>query len=375
MLHVQNEASNPTEGLQIELELRDSHLFFDVGQLIIIRLKGLYLGQSNDVIKIGGVFTSFGNRSVGRLPKNVVFDHILTACTSSVDIRPLPMSIPELNDSALNTLVSIDNVEFNEDLLDQTFAIEEEETERILIDCNDNELIMLNSGYSDFQSEIIPDNKGTAIGVVTKDKGKYQLIIRDTADLEFNSERCEEVVDEFTSDAILLTELADPNNNSGARFVELYNASDENLSLKGWSLVRYTNDNADISSTINLSEYTIESNELLVISPNESEFETVYGFTPNMAVGTNSPADSNGDDTIALIDPFGAIIDIFGVIGVDGSGTNHEFEDGRAVRNMDIVKGNMNYTASEWKVYNDTGANGTINQPQNAPADFTPGIR
>ena len=375
VIHFQNEASNPTEGLQFEFELRDSHLFFDVGQLIIIRLKGLYLGQSNDVFKIGGVFISFGNRSVGRLPKNVVFDHILTACDSAKDILPTSMSIPEINNEELHTLVSIDNVEFREDEIGQTFAIEEEETKRILVDCNDNELIVLNSGYSDFQSEFLPDKKGTATGIITKDKGEYQLIIRELEDIDFKNERCEDLVDEFTSDAILITELADPDNNAGARFVELYNASDENLSLKGWRLVRYTNDNTDISSTVNLSEYSIEGKGLLVISPNESEFQTVYGFIPQIAVGTNSPADSNGDDTIALIDPFGAIIDIFGVIGEDGSGTDHEFEDGRAVRNMDIVNGNANYTASEWIVFNDSGAEGTINQPQNAPTDFTPGVR
>ena len=43
----------------------------------------------------------------------------------------------------------------------------------------------------------------------------------------------------------------------------------------------------------------------------------------------NSAANSNGDDNIALVDPFGNLIDLFGVIGEDGSGTSHEFEDGR----------------------------------------------
>jgi hypothetical protein len=66
ILHFQDASSNATVGLQIELELRDSDLFFDIGQPVFIKLKGLYLGQVNGVYKIGGVFTSFGNRSVGR---------------------------------------------------------------------------------------------------------------------------------------------------------------------------------------------------------------------------------------------------------------------------------------------------------------------
>ena len=67
--------------------------------------------------------------------------------------------------------------------------------------------------------------------------------------------------------------------------------------------------------------------------------------------------------------------DVFGIVGEDGSGTNHEFEDGRAVRNDEVVEGNPVYTFSEWTIYNDTGAEETIQEPKNAPEDFTPRIR
>ena len=72
---------------------------------------------------------------------------------------------------------------------------------------------------------------------------------------------------------------------------------------------------------------------------------------------------------------FEAVIDSFGIIGEDGSGTNHEFEDGRALRKPGILQANATYDFDEWVIFNDTGAAGTTNQPQNAPADFTPGIR
>tara|TARA_R110002051_G_scaffold71624_4_gene129353 strand:- start:15421 stop:16791 length:1371 start_codon:yes stop_codon:yes gene_type:complete len=375
VIHFQDEAISPIDGMQIELELRDSHLFYDIGQPIRIKLKGLYLGQSNSVFKIGGVFTSFGNRSVGRLPYSVVFDHVLSSCTVNKGIQPTIVTIAELNDRMLGTLISFENIEIREDEIGLSFAVAEEETKRALIDCNDNELILLNSGYSDFQNEILPDKMGTATGILVKDKGEYQLVIRTMADLDFNKERCANVIDEFTSNTILISEIADPNNNAGARFVELYNSSSESLSLKGWSLERYTNASLEVSSTIDLSDYIIEQNSVLTISPNTVEFESVYGFLPTVSVGTNSPADSNGDDNIALVDPFGTIIDIFGVIGEDGSGTNHEFEDGKAVRKLETTIANSSFTANEWIIYNDTGGAGTINIPQNAPMDFSPGSR
>ncbi|MEP2056320.1 MAG: DUF5689 domain-containing protein [Maribacter litoralis] len=374
-IYFQDESSNPSDGMQIELELRDSHLFFNVGQQIIIKLKGLYLGESNGVYKVGGVFTSFGNRSVGRLPKNVVFDHVLLSCKANDGIVPLSTSISEINQTMIGTLVEIGNIEFNEDELGKTFAIEEEETIRTLIDCNDNELSIVNSGYADFQAELLPEKMGTATGILTYNDNEYKLIIREANDLDFNEERCEDFIDEFTSTSILISEIAEPNNNAGARFIELYNASSGNLSLKGWTLQRYTNDNVEVSSSIDLSDLTIEANGLLVISPNAEEFEIVYGFVPDLGVGTNSPADSNGDDNIVLVDPFGKIIDIFGVVGEDGSNTNHEFEDGRALRRPEIVNGNSIFNPNEWQIFNDTGEMGTVNEPKNAPMDFTPGER
>lgn len=92
-------------------------------------------------------------------------------------------------------------------------------------------------------------------------------------------------------------------------------------------------------------------------------------------VSNHSPADSNGDDNLELVDPFGTVIDVFGIVGEDGTGTNHEFEDGRAVRNAEINRAKALYTFSEWTIYNDSGDSGTIKLAQNAPADFMPGKR
>ena len=75
------------------------------------------------------------------------------------------------------------------------------------------------------------------------------------------------------------------------------------------------------------------------------------------------------------MDPFGKVIDVFGIIGEDVSGTNHEFEDGRALRKTEIIQGNPVYTFEEWTIYNDSGEAGTINQPQKAPENFSPGIK
>lgn len=372
VLYFQDKLESPSEGFQIEIDLRDSHLFFPEGSKIYIKLKGLYLGKSKDVFKIGGVFTSFGNVSVGRLPTTVVGEHIFLSNDEIVVIQPTLVSIENLKQNLTNTLVKFNSLEIIDKEIGALFAEDTEETERTLIDCNGNTIILLNSGFSDFQSELLPSENGTITGILLREKNDFSLAIRSLKDIEFNEERCENT-SVFTSNMLFISELADPDNNSKARFVELYNSSSDSLSLSGWKLLRYTNDNSEVNSTIDLSGFTMEGQSTFVISPNAVEFEKVYGFVPDMGVGTNSPADSNGDDNLQLIDPFGAIIDVFGVVGEDGSNTNHEFEDGRAVRNVKIMEANPLYTFSEWSIFNDTGAIGTTNEPQLAPEDFTPG--
>ncbi|MDT0606537.1 DUF5689 domain-containing protein [Croceitalea rosinachiae] len=375
VLHFQDAITNPTEGFQIEIDLRQSYLLFEPGSKVLIKLKGLYLGQSRDVFKLGGTFAGFGTVSVGRLPALQIPEHIFLSCDEIAAVTPTTVAIENLAPNFTNTLVQIENVELVEEDLGQMYALELEETERTLVDCSENEIIMLNSGFSDFQEELLPEGNGSITGVLLRENDDYFLAIRDLNDIDFFQERCEETITTFTSTSVFISELADPNNNAGARFVELYNSASAPLNLNGWTLRRYTNANTDVSSTIDLSNFTIEAESTLVISPNVEEFELVYGFAPDLGVGTNSPADSNGDDNLELVDPFGTVIDIFGVVGEDGSGTNHEFEDGRAVRNSNIVQANNNYTFSEWIIFNDSGDSSTINEPQNAPEDFTPGVR
>jgi hypothetical protein len=172
---------------------------------------------------------------------------------------------------------------------------------------------------------------------------------------------------------VFITELADPDNNAGARFVELFNAGPTDVDLStGWDLQRWTNENIDPQSPVELTG-TIPAGGFYVVCANQTTFTSVYGFSADQSIGTAGPADSNGDDQIALRDPSDAIVDIFGVPGEDGSGTNHEFEDGRAERKATVTSGNPTYDFDEWNVWNDTGAAGTTNLPQNAPDDFDPG--
>ncbi len=224
-----------------------------------------------------------------------------------------------------------------------------------------------------FADKIYPTGNGQIIGIASTYTNPV-LLIRDLADTSnMTGTRCVPTGD--TTNKVFISEIADPNNNAKARFIEIYNADTKPIDLTAWALNRYTNESITVSSSIDLTGITLEVGQAFVIAVDAVEFEIVYGFAPDMDGTSTGPAGSNGDDNIELVDPNGAVIDVFGKVGKDGSSTNHEFEDGRALRNVSVTQGNPIYTFLEWQIWNDTGNEGTIKLPQNAPEDFTPGIR
>jgi len=175
---------------------------------------------------------------------------------------------------------------------------------------------------------------------------------------------------------VFISELADPNNNSGLRFVELYNPTDSDIDFSegsGWKLNKYTNDAATVSQILNLTG-TIESHTCFIIATGalDADFEAAYGIAPDQWDGAaDNVAGSNGDDNIELVDGTGAVVDLFGVPGEDGTGTNHEFEDGRAVRKATVTTGNPTWDVTEWSI--DSDAPSGIG-PVDAPDGFDPGV-
>ena len=170
---------------------------------------------------------------------------------------------------------------------------------------------------------------------------------------------------------LIITELADPNNNANARFVELTNIGQDSFDLTGYNLIRWTNGNADPTGNgADLSSYgPVAAGEVLTFAYNSSTFESVYGFAPTAKITTGDVTNSNGDDQIALRNGT-TIYDIFGVPGEDGTGTAHEFEDGRAERKSTVTAPNPTWSASEWNVDNDSGGG---DGAQNAPEGYDPG--
>lgn len=180
---------------------------------------------------------------------------------------------------------------------------------------------------------------------------------------------------------VFITEIADPNNNANARFIELYNAGATAVDFtegSGWQIDKYTNASATISLSLDLTG-SIPAGGFYIIAYDNTAgtFASVYGFAPNqLDAVSNGVAGGNGDDDIALVDGTDSIVDFFGVPAMDNSGTCAEFEDGRAERLTSVTTGVAVFNEAEWNLWADSTVSGCTshqNSPRTAPADFDPG--
>ena len=177
---------------------------------------------------------------------------------------------------------------------------------------------------------------------------------------------------------VFITELADPNNNANARYIELYNAGESSVDLSTWRIDKYTNGSATVSQTLALTGSISEGGFYIIATgPTDTEFFDVFGVTPDQwDAGSNNVAGSNGDDNLELYDGSDTLVDQFGVPGEDGTGTCHEFEDGRAERIASVSTGVSTWNEAEWNVWADSTVSGCTNHtnsPRTAPTDYDPG--
>ena len=173
----------------------------------------------------------------------------------------------------------------------------------------------------------------------------------------------------FSQGGVIITEIADPNESSALRYVEIYN-SGSSQSLTNYYLLRWTNANSEPTSKISLATAcgsTLEQFQYCIISNKAtSTFAGTFGFYNDYNGGSGGPVDSNGDDHIAIVTSASGItyadsttwtvIDAFGNPGTDGSNQWHEFENGRAERKSSVQNPVSAWNqSSNWNIDNDNG--------------------
>lgn len=175
-LHIQD----ATGGIEIKLDKTSLYNTYKVGQRVFVKCKGMYLGTYGGVVQLGDTY----NNAIGRMAEIKINSHLyldgFPAATSVPAAREIS-SATALNDSMLNTLVVLKNVSFAEAGL--VYAESQQTTQRTVTFADGTSLIAYNSGYADFQADLMPAGKGNITCVLSKYNSTWQILIRKKTDV------------------------------------------------------------------------------------------------------------------------------------------------------------------------------------------------
>ncbi len=159
----------------------------------------------------------------------------------------------------------------------------------------------------------------------------------------------------FASGGLIISEIVDGSLSGGLpKFVEITNTSGAPVDLSGFSLGNINNGGATMGFDALVLDSILAPGDSYVVSfenndePGIGTFFDVYGFDPdNFAQGSFI----NGDDVVVLFqgaglagdaaDGSGApVVDLYGVVGVNGDGEVWDYTDGYSFRDANTIKGN-----------------------------------
>ncbi|MFT6336944.1 MAG: hypothetical protein ACJATI_003705, partial [Halioglobus sp.] len=160
-----------TAALSIAADRNELNAEFPAGNSIYVRLNGLTLGYDANLPRLGYVIE---DDRLQRIPDLLVNDFMIAGGVGEV-IDPRVVTISEISQNSdvyFNKLVSIEQAEFTLGFVGQPYADADnpdgpQSTNAMIEDCDDNEIILRNSGFSDFAREIIPSGSGKVTGIIS----------------------------------------------------------------------------------------------------------------------------------------------------------------------------------------------------------------
>lgn len=181
-----------TGGIAIRIDRSDFYTDYPIGRRIFVKCKGLFIGQYNKLIQMGGYIDQTTNPpSVATIPSPLIETYFVKG-QWGIEVTPLTVNITDLNDDYQNMLIRLNNVEFQPSDTQQTYANAalQQSINRTLKDCNGNSIILRSSGYANFANSLTPSGNGTLTAIYQVFGTTKQLYIRDLGDVQLNNPRC-----------------------------------------------------------------------------------------------------------------------------------------------------------------------------------------
>lgn len=226
-LIIQDSPKNPSSGISIATNASDLYTLFEPGRKIYVKLNGLYIGETaGGTISIGSLYQG----QIGRMSKQEFENHIFRS-TEVTEITPNLITLNQVSDDYLNTLIQLENMQFPSELIGKSYGNMDNtyNVDRPLISCKTKQIInMRNSGFANFKNQLLPKGNGKITAILGKFNDEYQIAIRSTEDVAFTNPRCELTDDTPGNGGVLNL----PFNQNFEKAI-----SDQIIDLTGWTNV------------------------------------------------------------------------------------------------------------------------------------------
>ncbi|RZK72804.1 MAG: hypothetical protein EOO92_19605 [Pedobacter sp.] len=180
-------------GFNLQVNQVDLFTDYNVGRKVYIKLDGLYTQIRSNTLQIGALF----NNNVGQIPTLTFRNNIIRSC----DITPEEdlvqrISLSQVNDSYIGKLVELQNVQFTDASLNQTYFntgnVDAGGQTLTYITDSENETIQVpfrTGSFADYAGTTVSSNSGTIRGILTKFNSIYQFVSRYETDINLTEER------------------------------------------------------------------------------------------------------------------------------------------------------------------------------------------
>jgi hypothetical protein len=187
------QAIDGSKGFNLSIDEKYLYQNFEPGKKVFLKLKGLAYANPTSF----GVGLIFGappteQYAVDRLPTLEYPKHLIASCDAvSEDAIVRKITLAQVADAYLNTLVEIDNVQFTDEAAGGTYDSNrtDDYDSSIYITDGAKTLTIRTSRFANFAGYKVPTGKGKIRGVLTKYNSTFQIIMRTERDANMPNPR------------------------------------------------------------------------------------------------------------------------------------------------------------------------------------------
>ncbi|CAN5440460.1 hypothetical protein BH10BAC2_BH10BAC2_36110 [soil metagenome] len=182
-----------TGGISVNLDGYDLYTKYPVGRKVYIKVNGLYLGDYNKLVEIGGGIDNSGSSPrLDDIPSVLIDQYVIKGSLDNF-VTPTIVKVAELNDTYQNMLIQLNDFEFSLADTSKTFAdpaLGSSAVNYTIKSCTGESILLRNSSYADFAGYKLPGGNGNITAIYTVFGTTKQLNIRDSSDVKFYNARC-----------------------------------------------------------------------------------------------------------------------------------------------------------------------------------------